>query len=76
MSEINPITPTFLKKMTGTEEHHVKPSKKPNDSAFGIRIYGRNVPIKCTFQTLLWICLGFIVPLDNFPLMWRSHHYR
>ena len=24
----------------------------------------------------LFICLGFFVPLDNFSLIWRRHHYR
>ena len=23
-----------------------------------------------------FVCLGFIVPLENFPLKWRPHHYR
>ena len=23
----------------------------------------------------LFVCLGFIVPLDNFSLIWRRHHY-
>ena len=24
----------------------------------------------------LFVCLGFIVPLENFSLIWRRHHYR
>ena len=32
----------------------------------------------CT-KLFLFVCLfvlGFIVPLENFPLIWRRHHYR
>ena len=25
---------------------------------------------------VLFACLGFIVPLENFALIWRCHHYR
>ena len=24
----------------------------------------------------LFVCLGFIVPLENFSLIWRRHNYR
>ena len=32
---------------------------------------------KCfCLSVFLFVCLGFIVPLDNFSLIWRRHHYR
>ena len=61
MSEINPITSASSKMRKITEVHHVKPSKKPHDPAFGIWIYGRNVPIKSTFGTLLWMAFRLFV---------------
>ena len=29
-----------------------------------------------TFIACLLVCLGFFVPLENFSLIWRRHHYR
>ena len=37
------------------------------------RIYFRN---KMVAICMFFVCLGFIVPLDNFSLKWRHHHYR
>ena len=30
----------------------------------------------CDNEIFLFVCLGFIVPLEIFSLIWRRHHYR
>ena len=45
--------------------------------AYYIMLFPKGVIMRSVFVCLffLFVCLGFIVPLDNFSLIWRRHHY-
>ena len=36
----------------------------------------RNFVSEMFLYVCLFVCLGFIIPLENFSLIWRRHHYR
>ena len=46
-----------------------------NEVIFGI-ISFRKVRINASSCNTSFVCLWFIVPLQNFSLIWRRHHYR
>ena len=64
---------------------------KREHGEFVFQIYGLNTHPRYDLKTNITIlvknvkseksqryidCLGFIVPLENFSLIWRRHHYR